>query len=509
MGIKRKRMEQRKYRALILDDEVYLGNVLTQNIIQRGFEAHSVTKVDSAIQELNQKHYDIVISDIYMPDKSGEDLFNHCLEHFPDLPIIFMTGNPDLEMAVDFLKKGGYDYISKPFLMDDFFNKIDNVLEKAHKRKQEKYLVSDLKQLLNERLEELQIFKDAIESTDDGLIILDTEGIIVEVNPGFERMSGLGKSKILQKHVSVLQKDLLPNLNFSEIQNILAIKGQWEQEMKGSRATGEILISSSSFFPISNETGNIFAYASLIKDVSKLRRVENALIESLENTTLAQEAIIFGLAKLAEFRDKDTGYHLERIRGYSKLLAEELSKSTKFQKDIDDKFIDTIYRTAPLHDIGKVGVPDQILLKKGSLTAEEYEIIKLHTTIGYQTLSSIRRQYGEMDFLNMGIDITYCHHERWDGNGYPRGMKNNEIPLSAKIVAIADVYDALTTDRVYKKAFTHEKSLEIMTQEREKHFAPIIFDVFLSISDHFNNIRKKYSTDYSQTNPSQLKISSG
>ena len=453
-------MGKKKNRALILDDEVYLGNVLAQNITQHGFEAIAVTKVDTAIEELNKKHYDIVISDIYMPDKSGEDLFNYCLEHFPDLPIIFMTGNPDIEMAVDFLKKGGYDYISKPFLIDDFFKKIDTVLEKAHKRKEEKYLVSDLRKLLNKRVEELQIFRDAIESTDDGLIIMDTEGIIVEVNPGFERMSGMKKNKILQKHVSVLQEELLPNINFTEIQNILALKGQWEEEMRGSKESGEILVSSSSFFPISNEAENIFAYAALIKDVTKLRRVENALIESLENTTLAQEAIIFGLAKLAEFRDRDTGFHLERIRGYSKILAEELSRLPKFRREINDKFIDTLYRTAPLHDIGKVGIPDQILLKRGKLTEEEYEIIKSHTTIGYQTLSSIRRQYGEMDFLNMGIDITYCHHERWDGNGYPRGLKNNEIPLSAKIVSIADVYDALTTDRVYKRAYSHEKSLK-------------------------------------------------
>ena len=106
-----------------------------------------------------------------------------------------------------------------------------------------------------------------------------------------------------------------------------------------------------------------------------------------------------------------------------------------FQKEVNDKFIDTLYRTAPLHDIGKVGIPDHILLKKGELTEEEHEIIKTHTTIGFQTLSSIRQQYGDMDFLNMGMEITYCHHERWDGNGYPRGLKGPEIPLSAKIVS--------------------------------------------------------------------------
>lgn len=501
-------MAQQKYRALILDDEEFLGKVLSQNIVQRGSDALAVTKVDDAIEELKSNSYDIVVSDVYMPDKSGEDLFNYCLENFPDLPIIFMTGNPDIEMAVDFLKKGGYDYISKPFLIGDFFKKIDSVLEKAGQRKEEKLLVNDLKQLLTKRVEELQIFRDAIESTDHGLIILDTEGIIVEVNPGFERMSGLQKRQILQKHLSVLQKSLLPNLNFSEIQNILAVQGQWEEEMKGTRSDGETIISSSSFFSIKNEAGNIFAYAALIKDVSKLRRVENALIDSLEHTTLAQEAIIFGLAKLAEFRDRDTGFHLERIRGYSKILAEELSRLPNFNKEVNDKFIDTLYRTAPLHDIGKVGIPDQILLKKGKLTPAEREIIKTHTTIGFETLSSIRKQYGDMDFLNMGMEITYCHHERWDGNGYPRGLKGTEIPLSAKIVAIADVYDALTTDRVYKRAFSHKDSLQIMSVDREKHFAPMLFDVFYSLEGQFDNIRKRYSSMAWQVNQSQEMVGS-
>ena len=487
-------MAPKKFRALILDDEAFLGKVLAQNIMQRSSDAVAVTKVDDAIQELNSNSYDIVISDIYMPDKSGEDLFNYCLKHFPDLPIIFMTGNPDIEMAVDFLKKGGYDYISKPFLIDAFFKKIDTVLEKARQRQKERHLVSDLKQLLTERIEELQIFRDAIESTEDGLIILDMEGIIVEVNPGFEKMSGLEKRQILQKHLSVLQEGFLPNLDFLEIQNILTIEGQWEEEIKGTRADGETVISSSSFFSIKNETGNVFAYAALIKDVSKLRGVENALIESLENTTLAQEAIIFGLAKLAEFRDRETGFHLERIRGYSRILAEELAKFPNFQKEVNDKFIDTLYRTAPLHDIGKVGIPDHILLKKGELTEEEHEIIKTHTTIGFQTLSSIRQQYGDMDFLNMGMEITYCHHERWDGNGYPRGLKGPEIPLSAKIVAIADVYDALTTSRVYKNAFSHKESLQIMSYEKGKHFAPMLFDVFFSVENQFDNIRKQYSS---------------
>ena len=220
--------------------------------------------------------------------------------------------------------------------------------------------------------------------------------------------------------------------------------------------------------------------------------------------TLAQEAIIFGMARLAEHRDQNTGFHLERIRSYCKLLAQTLIDRKMYIEEVNEEFIEMIYRTAPLHDIGKVGIPDYILLKSDKLTDPEFEIMKSHTQIGYHTLNSIQKQYGDMHFLKMGIEITYCHHERWDGNGYPRGLKNGQIPLSAQILAIVDVYDALTTERSYKEAYTHEAAIEIMKEERGKHFSPKIFDIFLEISNEVDKIRKNLSEHYDSMVPPEI-----
>ena len=169
-----------------------------------------------------------------------------------------------------------------------------------------------------------------------------------------------------------------------------------------------------------------------------------------------------------------------------------MSQHPRFEEQITDKFIDYLYRTAPLHDIGKVGIPDNILLKKGPLTPDEYTIMKTHTLIGYQTLKSIREQYGEMEFITMGMDIAYAHHERYDGKGYPRGLSGEAIPIPAQIVAVADVYDALTSERAYKKAFSHEVSLNTMKMERGKHFDPLLLDLFLSLADRVNAIRADF-----------------
>ncbi len=485
-------MSSQFYRALVLDDEYFLGQIIVKALSKEDIESIAVTDVDSAINKLDQQSFDIVISDIYLPQKNGLDFFNYARNHHPDLPFIFITGNPNLETAIDSLKKGAYDYLSKPFMIPDLVNKVKEVIHESRKRRQERIWVNDLRQILKRRMEEFQIYQDIFENKKEGLLIVDLEGIIVKVNPGFERMSGIQETGLLNKPLSVLQKQMFPEINFQEIHRMISEKGQWKKEFNAKRMNNEDWIANISFSPIQDEKGNSFAYSAIINDVTNLRQVEKALINSLENTTKAQEAIIFGLACLAEYRDKETGFHLERIRCYTKELAMALSHHAKYEDKVNEKFIDLLYRTAPLHDIGKVGIPDHILLKKGKLTREEYERMKEHAYIGYQTLDSIRQQYGEMDFLNMGIEITYCHHERYDGKGYPRGLKEDEIPLPAQILAIADVYDALTSKRVYKKAFSHEVSVNTMKLERGKHFDPDLFDVFLSIVDKFNEIRQDF-----------------
>ncbi|MGO9111476.1 MAG: HD domain-containing phosphohydrolase [Thermoguttaceae bacterium] len=192
----------------------------------------------------------------------------------------------------------------------------------------------------------------------------------------------------------------------------------------------------------------------------------------------SRELIIFSMAKLAESRDPETGAHLERMREYCRVIAEHLSRQAKFREQVDGDYVQLIYMTSPLHDIGKVGIPDHILLKAGRLTSEEFEIMKEHAEIGARTLDAAAAAHPEAKFLCMAREIARCHHEKFDGSGYPNGLAGEEIPLCGRIVALADVYDALTTKRVYKPAFSHEKAAAIIREGRSRHFDPDIVDAF-------------------------------
>jgi putative two-component system response regulator len=202
---------------------------------------------------------------------------------------------------------------------------------------------------------------------------------------------------------------------------------------------------------------------------------------------------IFSLAKLAESRDTETGAHLERMRAYCQVLADQLSLEEKYRDQVDGDYVQLIYMTSPLHDIGKVGIPDKILLKAGPLTPDEFEIMKQHTVIGSKTLDAAARAHPEAKFLCMARDIARSHHERFDGTGYPDGLAGEDIPLCGRIVALADVYDALTTKRVYKPAFTHEKSRTIILDEMGGHFDPDIVRAFLQNEDHFVEILQHFA----------------
>lgn len=213
----------------------------------------------------------------------------------------------------------------------------------------------------------------------------------------------------------------------------------------------------------------------------------------------SRDITIFTLAKLAESRDLETGTHLERMREYCRILSEQLALNAKFKHVIDGEFIDLIYLTSPLHDIGKVGVPDRVLLKPGRLDDEEMAIIRQHAAIGGRTLDAAAMVHPEADYLQMARDIAWFHHERFDGKGYPQGLSGENIPLTARIVALADVYDALTTQRVYKPAFSHEASREIIIEERGTHFDPDIVDAFLECEDRFVEVRQRLDSDESAT----------
>ncbi|MDD5284299.1 MAG: response regulator [Desulfuromonadaceae bacterium] len=204
----------------------------------------------------------------------------------------------------------------------------------------------------------------------------------------------------------------------------------------------------------------------------------------------AQQATIFALAKLAEQRDDDTGAHLERVREYCCLLAQQLAKDSSYADHISEAFIDCIKHASPLHDIGKVAIPDSILMKPGKLTFEEFEIMKTHSIIGAENLQTVFNKYADNPFIGMGIEIALYHHERWDGAGYPDGLIGRNIPLSARIMAVADFYDALRSNRCYRKGFDHDKVKEMLLEEDGTHFDPEVIKAFLALEEQFSLIMK-------------------
>ncbi|MCP4462816.1 MAG: response regulator [Planctomycetaceae bacterium] len=205
-----------------------------------------------------------------------------------------------------------------------------------------------------------------------------------------------------------------------------------------------------------------------------------------------RDVLIFSLAKLAESRDRDTGVHLERMREYCRLLTMLLGKNPRYNEVIDADFVESIYLTSPLHDIGKVGVPDSILLKRGPLTPEQFEIMKRHTTIGGETLNTASNNYPGHHYLKMATEIAMTHHEKYNGTGYPNGLAGTEIPLCGRIVALADFYDAVTSERVYKKAYSHARACRMIRAETGSHFDPDIARVFIQHADEFNRIRTSF-----------------
>jgi len=226
---------------------------------------------------------------------------------------------------------------------------------------------------------------------------------------------------------------------------------------------------------------------------------QNSFLESEVSKRTAevnaiQDVTIHAMASLAETRDSDTGNHIRRTQQYVKVLAEKLRDNPRFSHFLDDKNIEMLFKSAPLHDIGKVGIPDKILLKPGKFTDEEFEIMKTHTTLGRNAILQAEKELGlEVPFLKCAKEIAYYHQEKWDGSGYPTGLAGNDIPISARLMAVADVYDALISRRVYKTGMPHEKAVQIISEGKNTHFDPDMVDMFIELQDEFKAIAARFA----------------
>ncbi len=291
-----------------------------------------------------------------------------------------------------------------------------------------------------------------------------------------------GRLSILKEFLFVMAV-ILPhmlNIIFSYSRNIRAAFDAQNillTQACGGDYSGSIAVSSTDEFGIMAKQSN---------------EVVKTIRDRTEELRRTRDVSILALATLAETRDNETGAHILRTQRYVRALALQLKSHPRFSAYLDDETIDLLYKSAPLHDVGKVGIPDAILLKPGKLSFEEFVIMKAHAQIGADALAIAEDELGGSSFLLIAQEISLTHHEKWDGSGYPSGLSGETIPCSGRLMAVADVYDALISKRVYKPAFSHEKAREIIMEGRGTHFDPDIVDAFIAAEVVFCSIAKQY-----------------
>jgi response regulator RpfG family c-di-GMP phosphodiesterase len=521
---------------LVVDDEHLVRKALSRYLVKMGYTVDIAEDGTIAIDKLGKISYDLVLTDLKMPNLDGRELLTIMSEKFPEIPKIVLTGFGTTEDIILALKTGAYDFLTKP-IMD--FAILYHAIERALDRKrlndeknryvEQQRQINDIITMLNrgKKTEEIfmtlnSILKKTIPFNRLSLAIIEegTRTVATKlVHSDRTVVLGIGERyplsesslfDVAQRKDVLLINDLREYLSHHpESRSTIALL---EEGMRSSLVLPLIINNITRGFLIFNsEEPGAFTEEHIVfmKSISgqisfSIQRGE--LLDQLElhsknlehlvkvrthEILKTQKTTIFALSKLAEVRDPETGEHLERIRNYSVLIAQILKYSGN-EIEITNQYLRDLYDSSILHDIGKVGIPDHILLKPGPLTREEFDIIMTHTTIAYQALKLASKDLGENSFLNMAMDITLYHHEQWVGGGYPTGRSGADIPLSARIVTIADVYDALISRRPYKEPYSHEKSVQIMKDE-SRRFDPLLFKIFLDNEAEFDRIRREFS----------------
>lgn len=464
-------------------------------MLARRYEVITASSGHEAITKFEREGpFPVVLSDFSMPGMDGLQLLREVHRHAPETVGILLTGLTGSDVAVAACHESGvYRYLTKPCGFEAMVQAIDEAI--AHHDDLESAGI-DSERLLFAK-ESLENFTDLLEKRID------------QQSTALRRLHAFAVELCAANSLRDIVK-----LAANATHDVLGGRGVhvqvWDSEASSSSiawGAGPEMSSSMCEMPLKTKDGLI---GQIVVDVegprgSRLADADMSLLASIASSTAvaahnefrrrerdhAQHATILALARLAEQRDNETGKHLERVAAYCTLVAEGLRTDAHYTSLITDEWILDLERSSALHDIGKVGIPDSILLKPGKLTPEEWEIMKTHAEIGAQTLDHVIAQFGNQGFLTMGRDIAWCHHEKWDGSGYPRGISGPVIPLSARILALADVYDALTTVRPYKQAWSHEDALDWIRQRAGAHFDPEVVDTFLAHQSQADVIRRR------------------
>ncbi len=390
----------------------------------------------------------------------SKDIYKSFEEIFFNINNLFKYINKEVTDVKVLKNKINYnsEINSKLAILNKKFSKSKHLLEKENNTLLKAISISTL-------------YRDALENSSI-IIRINLDRNITFVNSLFCELSGYSKEELIGIPYSILQKSSFKKEDFDKIISIVEKEGIWKGSFSNVSKTNKLFYTITTIVPLKNITGNTYEYIGIRQDITKLINLH----DEIENR---QRTIIYKMGEIAETRSKETGNHVKRVAYYSKELASLYGMSKKES--------DLLFTASPMHDIGKVGIPDSILNKPGKLTKEEFEIIKSHSKKGFDILKGSNEA-----ILEAAAIVSFEHHEKWDGSGYPRGLKGKEIHIYGRITAIADVFDALGSKRVYKEAWKDEDIFTLFTHQKGKQFDPILINLFLSNKDIFINIRNRY-----------------
>jgi PAS domain S-box-containing protein len=383
---------------------------------------------------------------------------------YKDIPIIFLTGNNDVKDIKKGFELGAQDYVTKPFNPIELKARVSTHLELSQSRKK-------LKSNLKENITLLNQYKEVV---DKSSIVSKTnnKGIITYVNDAFIKISGFSKNELIGQSHNIVRDKAMPKSAFKHMWDTIKNKKTWQGEVINKKKDGGYYIVQSTVMPILNSHGDIEEFISVRHDITDIYDLK----KEIEDT---QKEVVFTMGSIGETRSKETGNHVKRVAEYSRILAKYVG--------LNNQKVEMLVQASPMHDIGKVGIPDNILNKPGKLTKEEFDIMKTHAGLGYKML-----QHSNRPLLKLAATIALEHHERWDGKGYPNSLKEEEISIEGRITSVADVFDALGSDRVYKKAWKDEQIFNLFKEEKGKQFDPVLIDIFFKHKEEFLDIREKF-----------------
>lgn len=516
--------------VLIVEDDEQLQFILTTQLRAAGFECFTAVDGESGIRQAVERRPDLIIMDVGLPGQDGVAVTRALKvdERTAHIPVIMLTARSGRDDIIRGLDAGAQEYLPKPFDVAELLARVRTVHRLAVARKRLDRLNTQLEDEVNcktRRLRVLYEFMRDLNHSDSRDQILDLLVACICEGTSAKRVSlfltnTTGEYLVCERAIGN-DPSQVSSIPVSEVEGItgqvfrtgqtLAARTFESTEARAQGFTRHAFVSTPLVVASLGTRDGVIGVLNVSdktddqpfsdEEIDCIRSVADAAAIALDNITrrtrLQQSVrvLLQTVGLLAEYRDEETTAHLERVTKLARVLAEEIQRQGEYVSLITDEFIDMLVQAAPMHDIGKVGISDEILTKPGKLTAEEYQIMKSHTEIGRRVLSRALDPACPVPLLAMCVDIAHGHHERFDGTGYPRRLAGQDIPMAARIIALVDAYDAITSARRYKPAKSHQEAVAIIADEAGRHFDPVIVEAFLRCEPAFDSIRERYADD--------------